>query len=168
MNYDLVDLLLKSRHMSRRQLAIKCGITPGTMSTWFARRTKNIPLQHIQSIAKELQVSWFEVAGVYPVDDGQYMEIATDGKSRVFDAEGNCLWTATDFRHSIKIETESEGMLIHTYRLLNDIGQKLSLRHTYLLADMPEFQNKTSAGIHEPSDYRKDSATTKETDQDQK
>lgn len=57
MNYDRVDELLAEKGMSRRQLAIEAGISIDTMSSWFRRKTRNIPEGSISAIADALGVT---------------------------------------------------------------------------------------------------------------
>lgn len=61
MNYDRIDELLSELHMSRRQLAIKAGIKPSTMSMWFCRKTLHVPLHNIQAIAGVLGVPYWQI-----------------------------------------------------------------------------------------------------------
>lgn len=142
MDYEFLKKYLKEHKITRAKFAKLLGVSVYTINNWFARQPKNIPMETIMKIAQVLHISWSLVAGVYPIDEGRYMELPSDGEARIFDGNGNLLGVATDFKHSMQIESESEGMLLQTYRLLNDIGQKLTLRHIYLLADIPEFQRK--------------------------
>ena len=148
MNYDLVDSLLKSKGMSRRQLAIKCGITPGTMSTWFARHTKNIPFQHVQSIANMLQIPWYQVMGYEEVDEGLYARLPTvdevndnaDVDIPVRDREGKYLYTASTT--SGKLLSQNEAAIMIPFRDLNDVGQKKAIDAVETLAKVPEYRKK--------------------------
>lgn len=63
--HQRIDALLKTRHMSRRQLAIKAGIPEGTLAGSFARGTQ-LKLEVIQRIAAVLNVDWIALAGYGP------------------------------------------------------------------------------------------------------
>lgn len=54
--YSRIDAILKERGWSRRQLALKAGIAPGTFSTMFSRKTKKISADTLQKIADTLSV----------------------------------------------------------------------------------------------------------------
>lgn len=62
MDYDRVDELLRERHMSRRALAIKAGLSFNTMSGRFRRRSKTIPVEDIEAIADALGVEPQEIS----------------------------------------------------------------------------------------------------------
>ena len=148
MDYELVDSLLKSIGMSRRQLAIKCGITPGTMSTWFARHTKNIPFQHIQSIANVLQIPWNKVMGYEEVEEGLYARLPTlheienndDVDIPVRDREGKYLYTASTT--SGRLLSQNEAAIMIPFRDLNEAGQEKAIDAVETLAKVPEYRKK--------------------------
>lgn len=149
MNYELVDLLLKLKGMSRRQLALACGIAPGTMANWFARHTKNIPFNHIQSIAKVLDEPWFKILGVECVEEYNGEPIAfmripgleefkngEDVPKNIYDRDGKFLYTEESTRNA------NETDILLCFRGLNDEGQKKALETIKLIARIPEYRNR--------------------------
>ena len=146
MNYDRVDALLKEAGMSRRQLAIKCGIAPGTMSNWYARATKNIPFQQIQKMASVLNVPWYEIMGLDEIEEGTYARLPTikeienddDVEIPVYDKSGEHLYTAS--YTSGKILSQNEAAIMTPFRDLNDIGQQKAIEAVETLAKVPEYR----------------------------
>ena len=147
MNYELVDLLLKLKGMSRRQLALACGIAPGTMANWFARQTKNIPFKHIQSIAKVLDKPWYKILGVDSVEEYNGEQIAfvripedfingQDSPRNIDDRDGRFLYT------QVSTQNANETEILLCFRDINDEGQKKALETVKLIARIPEFRNK--------------------------
>lgn len=148
MDYDLIDSLLKNMGISRRQLAIKCGITPGTMSTWFARRTKNIPFQHIQNIAAFFNVPWYKIMGLDEVEEGIYARLPTvdevndniDVEIPLFDTSGKKLYVSS--YTSGRILTQKEAAILNPFRDLNEAGQEKAIDAVETLAKVPEYRKK--------------------------
>jgi len=148
MDYDLIDSLLKNMGISRRQLAIKCGITPGTMSTWFARRTKNIPFQHIQKIAAFFSVPWYEIMGLDEVEEGIYARLPTikevendeNVDIKVYDKSGKYLYTADN--RGGRLLSKNEAAIMIQFRNLNDVGQQKAIDAVETLSKVPEYQKK--------------------------
>lgn len=56
---EKIDNLLKDRNMSRRQLAIKAGISPSTLQSAM-ERGKNFSIEMLQKIAEALSLSFHE------------------------------------------------------------------------------------------------------------
>lgn len=54
--YDRIDMILKERRMSRRQLAIAAGIPESSFAAAFSRRSKMV-LENLEKIARVLEVS---------------------------------------------------------------------------------------------------------------
>ena len=69
MDYYTIDKLLKEKGMSRRTLANLIGVGASTVSMWFTRQTKHVPVKHIKSIANVLGVPYWEL---YTVEDGEF------------------------------------------------------------------------------------------------
>lgn len=58
MNYDYIDRRLKEIGISRRQLAIKAGVSENTISGAFRRKSKNLSHEIVLKIARVLDVPW--------------------------------------------------------------------------------------------------------------
>ena len=123
MNYVLIDDLLKEMGMSRRQLAIKCGIAPGTMSNWFARKTKKIPLESLLKMERVLEVPWQEIQGI----ENEVVEnVVIDGKERKIHLRSS----------------DHEGRLLDSFYKLNRNGQEKVIDYADTLSKVPEYQVK--------------------------
>lgn len=142
MDYDFVDSLLENMGLSRRQLAIKSGINPGTMSTWFARRTKNIPFLDIQKMANVLQVPWYKIMGLEEYAEDLYARFPgvkelddEDIDIPFYNKDGELIYTSPG-----GLLNKNESAIITPFRSLNDAGQKKAIDAVEMIAKIPEYQ----------------------------
>lgn len=68
MDFDYLDSVLKEKHISRRKLALSLGISEGTMSTAFSRKSGLSSIDAVQ-IAKILDISVERLLGISDVGD---------------------------------------------------------------------------------------------------
>ena len=77
MDYYTIDKLLKEKGMSRRTLANLIGVGASTVSMWFTRQTKHVPVKHIKSIANVLNVPCRELI-VIDCDTAEMLELLSE------------------------------------------------------------------------------------------
>ena len=74
--YDRIDIELKKRGWSRRQLAIAAGIQETTLASAFKRRSKFFPADRLQKIALTLGVP---INQLLPYEEFRESQIPNDG-----------------------------------------------------------------------------------------
>lgn len=148
MDYDFIDQKLKEMNMSRRQLAIECGIPTGTMSNWFARKTKKVPIDPVMKMAAILNSSWKEILGVDEIDPGVYAQLPTiheiENSESVEipyrDEYGNIIQVQTVERVSVPDES-SAAIMVH-FMALNERGREKAIEAVRILTKVPEYRKK--------------------------
>ncbi|MGI6403962.1 MAG: helix-turn-helix domain-containing protein [Oscillospiraceae bacterium] len=67
--YDLIDLILRDEHMSRRSLAEQAGIPPTSLQSAFTRKSKGLAFETIVKIADVLDLPANLIIGAAPFDN---------------------------------------------------------------------------------------------------
>ena len=145
--YDNIDRILKEKHMSRRQLAIKAGIGEGTMSTAFTRRTTMFHPTNLQKIADALDVSIEELTREQPqvaslgIIDGVPTAFVNPAPGTLyFSADGTQRISA----HAISEDECNEAMyaMIDAFDTLNPAGMLVAAEQVKRLAGQEEYKRK--------------------------
>ena len=117
--YDNIDRLLKEKGMSRRQLALKAGINPSTISVAFVKRNTMFHPANLQKIADTLDVTPEELTSkpaATVIDqgliDGRPTSFINPGKDHPFH-----VWTEDEISQEINSDLEK----------LNFIGKKTAM-----------------------------------------
>ncbi len=137
MNYELIDKLLQDMGMSRRQLAIKAGLSENTMSGLFRRRAKNPSINTCQLIADALEIP---VEMLMKSNDEllSYMESLPSEK-----ASFSCSTTIQDAIKRRNYESEiSHSQLLTLFDSLNDSGKKQAVEILDILSRVPDFKKE--------------------------
>lgn len=71
--YDRLDEQLKSKHMSRRQLAHKIEIPATTLNSAFSRKSKSLSTETIGKMARALNVPTNYLIGAQPFSDIEFV-----------------------------------------------------------------------------------------------
>jgi DNA-binding Xre family transcriptional regulator len=71
--YEKIETLLDERSMSRRQLAIKAGISPATLNSAFANRYKKFSYQMLTKVCSALDIEIWELIGDAEKDVVEYL-----------------------------------------------------------------------------------------------
>ena len=128
-DYDELDRLLSNRGISRRQLAAKIEVSPGTLAGSFRRKSK-LKIDRVWKIADYLGIKAIQLLQK--------------------DSEGN--FNSADYERILFGKTEYESMMeneaIHAIgeklALLNEFGIKHILNYAALLTEVPSFRKSNS------------------------
>ena len=138
MNYELIDELLKDMGMSRRQLAIKAGLSENTMSGLFRRRAKNPSINTCQSIADALGIP---VEMLMKTTD----EIINDlEKKKTAAIQLPAISSSTIIQDAIKRQNYkpkiSHSQVLTLFDSLNDSGKQKAVEILDILSRVPDFK----------------------------
>ena len=123
MNFDKLDILLKERGISRRQLALAIGINVNTMGTAFKRRS-GLSAEDVLRIAEYLGVSPYYLEGW--ASDPQAGEIDNGSFTNVFeDKQKHDRMSSYDSAMDYKARV---GALLEAFDKLNTYGQFEAVR----------------------------------------
>lgn len=110
---ERIDYILKSRGMSRRQLAIAAKIPPSSLQSAMTKG-KSMSLDMLLHIAEALQVN------PYTLFD--------------FDDASNLIFA--------RINGERKDRLLNAFSLLNDIGQQQAIEYLEMLSNTEKYTEK--------------------------
>jgi DNA-binding Xre family transcriptional regulator len=81
--YEKIETLLSERNWSRRQLAIKAGISPATLNSAFANRYKKFSYQTLTKICDALDIETWELIGNIEEEVVDYLSEQVENKSLI-------------------------------------------------------------------------------------
>ena len=145
MNFDILDAILKKKHMSRRALALAVGINENKMSSAYKRRS-GLSSADVLKIADYLGVSPYELEGW--TNDEQATDLSTDEAIQVIgneDAEALLRLAAYDEKYrkgqrsADKSDSSRRGRLAAAYDKLNDLGQTEAVKRVEELSEIPRY-----------------------------
>ena len=132
-NYSMLDSLLQSRRMSRRQLAVNVGLSVDTLSASF-RRHSRMKIDSVWKIADALSVSpaSLVVRSGYATDEAYQADLkaVTNGRSD----------------HDVMVEDTQILEILRLLRVLNASGLRQAVALSELLTKVPEYR-KTQAEL---------------------
>lgn len=129
---EIIDKILKERHMSRRQLAIKAGIPPSSLQSAM-ERNKNISFEMLHKIANTLQVDFISLVYDEEAEEKEWTEFVQK---------------QIDFFTSSVIG----NTIISCFCELNEFGQEEALERITDLMFLPQF-SKDKKIIEENAEY---------------
>lgn len=120
--YDKIDLFLKAKGMSRRQLALASGIPESTFAAAFARKTKSFAVGNLVRICGILDVDFAEF-----INDVEGLELKTDASADIMaEVQKDRTVRVEKVRNLLLIgdDPKTAEALLDVYCLLNADGQK--------------------------------------------
>lgn len=125
--YDRINLRLAQLSMTRRRLCEQAGLSYSTLASQFQRRSKNMSLETIRSIAKALHVT------------ADYLVLGDEaGPYRVFEPEAGAYLR----------EKNDEMEIVAIYRTLTKRGKTILLAKAYELSEKEKADPEDSKPIH--------------------
>lgn len=146
--YDNIDRMLKEKRMSRRQLAIKAGVNPSTISVAFVNRSTMFHPNNLQKIAAALDVTIEELTAEQPqvtplglIDGVPTVFINPAPGTFYFSEDGTQRISA----HAISEDECTEAMytMLDAFDTLNPAGMLVAAEQVKLLAEKDEYKRKT-------------------------
>ena len=122
--YDRITKLLKSKNMTRRQLALKTGIPITTLNSAFIRKTQGLPLKTTSKIAEVLNVDLNYLLS------GQQNRLTEVRVSKGLSVEQLAEATGYSFKEIMQLENEETDLPVLTMRKL---GEALNVSEFELL-----------------------------------
>ena len=123
---EKLDNILRSRKISRRQLALKAGISPSSFQSAMARNT-TISLDMLIPICSVLNI---------PIEEFRPLELLSFNSGAEFERA----WEeATGTPHRV---SEYDTKLLYSFKLLNEAGQEKAVERVQELTEIPKYRKE--------------------------
>ena len=149
MDFEYLDILLKSRKISRRKLALETGIKPGTMSTAFMRRS-GLSVDDVIRIADYLGVDYYFLEGWDLVYDdnfvrhyakkGVMIDVPFENKNDPSAIKKINESINEQRRILFKTEVDDIVQVIQAFECINDVGRNKIMEYIRDIMDTPKYR----------------------------
>lgn len=141
MNYELLDRLLKEKHISRRQLAKMLGIKPTTLQSAFERKSGMDPMI-IRQMSEILECSYAQLS----MTQDQWEAFVEESRSRFASAFTRAPKEELFTESIALIEKTRKSDLVAAFDKLNSEGQQKAVEYVVDLSGNPKYTKPDEQG----------------------
>ena len=141
---EKIDVILKERGLSRRQIAIKANIPPSTFQSAM-QRNGSMNYMMIQKVARALNCYISELLTPHEESEMIKNQLITALKN------ANKFKKLNESEFTLTFSSDSER-ISYFYNLLNDEGKRVAADRVQELTEIPKYQRKREPGKEDAPD----------------